>query len=63
MAARPSATTARCLCVMLVKACVIVVVALCSGFRHLKLMRTVLTVLRNLHCVVENDVLCAVQVK
>ena len=63
MASRPYATTVRCLCVMLVKASVIVVVALCSGFRHLKHIRTVLKVLRILHCAVENDVVFVVQVK
>ena len=62
MASRPYATTVRCLCVMLVKASATVVVALCSGFRHLKRMRTVLPIAR-IHIVVANDVLFLVQVE
>ena len=63
MASKQFVTTARCLCVTHVKVSATVVVALCSGFRHLKHMRTVLKVLRILHCAVENDVLFVVHVE
>ncbi len=62
MASKQFVTTARGLCVMLVKASVIVVGALCSGFRHLKHMRTVLKGLR-IHIAAENDVLFVNTVK
>ena len=63
MASKQFVTIARCLCVMHVQVRVIVVVALCSGFRHLKHMRTVLKVLRIPLCVAENDVLFVNKVK
>ena len=63
MASKQVVTIARCLCVMHVKVSATVVVALCSASRHLRLMRTVLELLRIPHCAVENDVLFVVQVE
>ena len=54
MASRPYATTARSMSAMHVKVSATVVVALCSGFRHLKRMRTVLPTAR-IHIAVENE--------
>ena len=62
MAPRPYATIVRCVFVMLVKASATVVVALCSASRHLRLMRTVLKLLR-IHIAAENDVLFKNKVK
>ena len=62
MASRPYAMTARSMSAMHVKVSATVVVALCSGFRHLKRMRTVLKLLR-IHIAVANDVLFVVHVE
>ena len=62
MASRQFATTAQCLCVMLVKASVIVAGAVSLDSKHLKLVRAVLPTAR-IHIEVENDVLCVNKVK